>query len=604
MALAVAMNFSCADSMDNPVKPDNGAVVIEDANGNKFDTELIATLNGEVGTEVSLTIGVYDEFDIYGVDFGDGKIQVDTVCYQNGGLRDAEGKTVSWRPRATEFKGTVAGNGSIKVYGKSDVWYLVATGNAIVTSFDQKKLLNVNQMSFSGANVESVELPALEQLTQFTLNNSPVKKLDVSNAAALTSLSVINTNESAFEPQLKEIDLSKNLELDKVVLGGNTYKKGQLTALDFTNNTKLTQISAENNMLTSVKGIPASCKNIYLSNNELETLEFPEFTAKGTIQIQNNKFTLATLPTKPAITTASKYTYAPQPAYQVVSEITDQNNLLDLSSQLIATGVAAEPQTTTFAFFAGEVQLQEGEDYKVVEPGKFTFLKTQAEYVHAVMETQAFPKFTKANAYVTTEFKVSVTAAAEAGKFLYFIGATDGWVKSEQRLAKISDGLYTGYVYLTDPNGWGVNFKLQKVAGSWDDELNGNNLTPSGNLATADEIGNISGTAGEGVYFLTVDLNNKTINGTFIRTMSIIGGFNEWSGDINMTWDAENYCYVATNLSFTGQWKFRTNASWDINLGGTITNLVANGDNLSESGSTIKLYPTRRSDDNIYCKIE
>ncbi len=177
-------------------------------------------------------------------------------------------------------------------------------------------------------------------------------------------------------------------------------------------------------------------------------------------------------------------------------------------------------------------------------------------------------------------------------------------MKSEQRLAKISDGLYTGYVYLTDPNGWGVNFKLQKVAGSWDDELNGNNLTPSGNLATADEIGNISGTAGEGVYFLTVDLNNKTINGTFIRTMSIIGGFNEWSGDINMTWDAENYCYVATNLSFTGQWKFRTNASWDINLGGTITNLVANGDNLSESGSTIKLYPTRRSDDNIYCKIE
>ena len=51
-------------------------------------------------------------------------------------------------------------------------------------------------------------------------------------------------------------------------------------------------------------------------------------------------------------------------------------------------------------------------------------------------------------------------------------------------------------------------------------------------------------------------------------------------------------------------WKFTTNNSWDINLGGNIGDLVANGDNLSVTGTTIKLYPTRKTSDNIYCTVE
>jgi hypothetical protein len=278
------------------------------------------------------------------------------------------------------------------------------------TTFDQPKLKNVAQMSISGASAESVALPALEKLTQFSFTNSPAKSVDVSKVPTLTSLSIFNTTQSAFEPQLESIDVSKNVNLEMLVLGGNTYQKGKLTALDVTSNTKLTQISAENNKLTSVTGIPTSVKNIYLKDNELATLTFPEFTAKGTIQIQNNKFTLATLPTKPSITTTSKYTYAPQPAYQVAEAITNQNNLLDLSSQLTATGVASEPKTTTYTLKAGATTLTEGEDYQVVEPGKFQFLKSQAEPVHVEMATDAFPKFKNANAYVTTDFTVTITA--------------------------------------------------------------------------------------------------------------------------------------------------------------------------------------------------
>ena len=39
--------------------------------------------------------------------------------------------------------------------------------------------------------------------------------------------------------------------------------------------------------------------------------------------------------------------------------------------------------------------------------------------------------------------------------FIYFIGSTDGWESNDQKLALVDDakGVYTGYVYLADPNG-------------------------------------------------------------------------------------------------------------------------------------------------------
>jgi hypothetical protein len=367
--------------------------------------EPILTLKGKVGEEVSLTFGVYETEDTYSVDFGDGNLQTNKVGINNAGPVQEDGTTTT----ATVFKGTVAGDGTVKVYGKNDIWYFLVSGDAMPTTFDQAKLMNVVQMSITGANAESVALPAYEKLTQFSFNNSPVKKVDVSKVTTLTRIDIYNTTQSAYEPQLETIDLSKNVDLETIVLGGNSYKKGVLKALDLTNNTKLTQISAENNKITTVTGIPVSVKNIYLSNNELASLTFPELTSKGTIQIQNNKFTLATLPTKPAITSTSKYTYAPQPAYQVDEML----EVLDLSSQLTATGILTEPATTTYSFVtASGTALVEGTDYEVTAPGKFKFLKGQDEKVHGVMATTAFPKFSGANAYVTTDFAIGKSNSA------------------------------------------------------------------------------------------------------------------------------------------------------------------------------------------------
>ena len=190
--------------------------------------------------------------------------------------------------------------------------------------------------------------------------------------------------------------------------------------------------------------------------------------------------------------------------------------------------------------------------------------------------------------------------------FIYFIGSTDGWSSSDQKLALVDEakGVYTGYVYVADPNGAGLQFKFQRVAGSWDNEINAGAFNTFSDAAT-NEGGNFGVNAGEGVYYFDVNLGEGTITATKVETMGIIGGFNNWAVDAVMTWNAEEYCFEATNAGVTADgWKFRVNGGWDINLGGSLNNLTAGGDNLSVAGNTIKLYPTRKTSENIYCTVK
>ena len=190
--------------------------------------------------------------------------------------------------------------------------------------------------------------------------------------------------------------------------------------------------------------------------------------------------------------------------------------------------------------------------------------------------------------------------------FIYFIGSTDGWSSSDQKLALVDDakGVYTGYVYVADPNGAGLQFKFQRVAGSWANEINAGAFVTFGGAAT-NEGGNFGVNAGEGVYYFDVNLSEGTITATKVETMGIIGGFNSWGGDATMTWNAKEYCFEATNVGVTADgWKFRINGGWDINLGGSLDNLTAGGANLSVAGNTVKLYPTRKTKDNIFCTVK
>lgn len=194
--------------------------------------------------------------------------------------------------------------------------------------------------------------------------------------------------------------------------------------------------------------------------------------------------------------------------------------------------------------------------------------------------------------------------------YVYFIGSTDGWKSSEQRLALTDSqkGIYTGYVYIAN----GKEFKIQKTAGSWDDEVNAGNTTIESGLTGTDNFV----APEEGVYYITYDAGNKKITAVHITNMNLVGDFNGWNQADKaqqMKWNASEMCYEISNAGVTANgWKFTANNAWDINLGGNdskeptakIDDLVGGGKNLNVVGKTIKLYPCRTKSGNIYCTVK
>lgn len=121
--------------------------------------------------------------------------------------------------------------------------------------------------------------------------------------------------------------------------------------------------------------------------------------------------------------------------------------------------------------------------------------------------------------------------------FIYFIGSTDGWKSNDQKLALVDDakGVYTGYVYLADPNNAGFEFKFQRAPGNWDTAIGAGTFVSFAGAAIGVDNGNLGVNAGEGVYYMDVNLSEGTITATKVETMGMIGGFNNWDGDAVMT---------------------------------------------------------------------
>ena len=222
---------------------------------------------------------------------------------------------------------------------------------------------------------------------------------------------------------------------------------------------------------------------------------------------------------------------------------------------------------------------------KIAEPGKYRLTLNMMDYSYTIEKVMYDP-------------------------FIYFIGSTDAWGSSDQKLALVDDekGTYTGYIYLADPNNAGFEFKFQRVAGSWDNAIGASNFVTFKDAAIdANKGNNLGVNAGEGVYYMDVNLSEGTIIATKVESMGMVGQFQGWDKEapVPMTWNAEEYCFEATMAGVTADgWKFIVNKGWSINLGGSIDNLEQDGANLTVAGNTIKLYPTRKTKDNIFCTVE
>ena len=176
-------------------------------------------------------------------------------------------------------------------------------------------------------------------------------------------------------------------------------------------------------------------------------------------------------------------------------------------------------------------------------------------------------------------------AGLSFGDYFYEIGNESGWGTSHALAGPANDGKYKGYYYL---NG---EFKFKPNADNWDDDLEYvSGTTTSGTLTDAG--GPNCPDPGEGFYEIFLDAGALNYTLTKIESVSMIGGFNEWASDLEMTYNAEEGCWEVTTDQVSGEYKFRANHDWVINWGGDAKGLTQDGANLSIDGGshTFKLY--------------
>lgn len=154
-------------------------------------------------------------------------------------------------------------------------------------------------------------------------------------------------------------------------------------------------------------------------------------------------------------------------------------------------------------------------------------------------------------------------------------GPANGWSFDNNMLLTTNDYItYFGYVYIQQ------EFKL--AAGSWDV-----NWGMGGTEGTLGAGGANIKVPSDGLYYVVANLNELTYSLTKIETIGLIGGFNGWGGQANLTPSADYKTWTG-DVTFTEEteWKFRMNDNWDYNLGGAIDNLVGGGANLKSAAGS------------------
>ena len=167
-------------------------------------------------------------------------------------------------------------------------------------------------------------------------------------------------------------------------------------------------------------------------------------------------------------------------------------------------------------------------------------------------------------------------------EYFYEIGNESGWGTSHALYGPNGDGKYQGFYWLDG------EFKFKPNADNWDDDLEyvdgnalGGTLQSTGGPNCPDP--------GAGFYRIELDASALTYSLTKIETIGIIGGFNGWGGDVDMTYNTADGCWEATTtISEDTELKFRANHDWGVNWGGDVNNLIPDGPNINVSAGTYK----------------
>ncbi len=411
-------------------------------------TEPVITLTADVdGNTRELEVALSAEGTVQ-VDWGDGNLETSgTIAAYDG-----------WE--TTKLSGTVKGEGTVKVYGDNIIYFscISRVDGAQVSTLDVTNATALQELYANGNKLMSIDLTKNAELTKVDLQNNLLENIDLSKNTNLTKLTLSNNLLSSIDiancQSLQTLYLSDNLFAGTLDLSTNPGLKSvyclnnALTSVNMGNNTaSKPYFSFNNNMLTSfdASGISDIANGtLFLVGNQLTEFTVPEKGIK-TLNLSNNKFTLATLPRY----SSSRFTYAPQ-ADLTVEENYGVNDEIDLSAQ------TDDNLATVYALVKGDgTALEENTDYTVAD-GKVKLLTAQ-ESAYVTMTSAFYPKFTGTNVYKTTTFKVDVADGIRD------INATDGNAtiySIDGTLISGSHGIPAGKgVYVVKTNG-----KTYKVA--------------------------------------------------------------------------------------------------------------------------------------------
>lgn len=171
-------------------------------------------------------------------------------------------------------------------------------------------------------------------------------------------------------------------------------------------------------------------------------------------------------------------------------------------------------------------------------------------------------------------------AFTSAVPYLYTPGDANGWSQGASQMLYTNDyANYYGYAVLS-PSG----FKFTD-APDWDHTNYGDSGT-EGTLSTDGGAGNLS-VPEKGLYWCHVNTASLTYEVTLVSTIGVIGDATPggWDSSTALT-PSDDFLTWTGNITFgTGEYKFRANNGWDINLGGNLQDLTQDGSNLPSPGA-------------------
>lgn len=201
-----------------------------------------------------------------------------------------------------------------------------------------------------------------------------------------------------------------------------------------------------------------------------------------------------------------------------------------------------------------------------------------------------------------------ITSTPTYPEFIYEIGNESGW-QTVHPMALNGEGTYQAYIYLDGA------FKFRPNEGDWEGDWGQDPAGAYGTLVVDGEEdcnkaeGSFPDNVFEaGFYQVDVDIVGMTWSVTKVESLSLIGDFNGWSDDVDMTYNVNEGCWEATTTVTDGGVKIRMNHDWTVSWGlrdagnPDLNDLTQNnGANIPVTANTylFKFYPSYEGNNRV-----